>query len=176
VSRTLNGHGLPGSSSGEDEDNGNSLSSTPSHHHHHHTASALPAQQEALNLEVKTANNNNSSSNNNNNNNIATSNGNSRENRIRDRDTIDSTRAAMVELASRKFMEEMLSSSAPPAKRFLPSDDERFLLNGGFPSAHIKISSRGLYPHCACVTLYLTGSPFLVPQTEDLNWKAAVWS
>ena len=123
VSRTMNGHGMPGSSSGE-EDNGNSLSSTPSHHN---VSAALPAQQEALNLEVKAANNNN---------NINTSNGNSR---VRDRDVLE-TRAA-VELASRKLMEEALS--APPAKRFLPSDDERYLLTGGFPSAHIKISSRG---------------------------------
>lgn len=135
VSRTMNGHGMPGSSSGE-EDNGNSMSSTPSH-----PVSALPAQQEALNLEVKAANNNN---------NINTSNGNSRESRLRDRDVIDSSARAAVELASRKFMEEALS--APPAKRFLPSDDERYLLTGGFPSAHIKISSRGqcVHVHVRC--------------------------
>lgn len=134
VSRTMNGHGMQGSSSGE-EDNGNSLSSTPSHHHH--SVSSLPAQQEALNLEVKASNNNN--------NNITTtsnSNGNSRETRIRDRDVLDSRTA--VELASRKFMEDALTG--PPAKRFMPADDERYLLTGGFPSAHIKISSRGNCP------------------------------
>lgn len=126
ISRSMNGHGQlqAGSSSGE-EDNGNSMSSTPSHHN----ANALPAQQEALNLEVKAANNNN---------NINTSNGNSR---VRDRDVLDSSTRVAMELASRKLMEEALS--APPTKRFMASDDERYLLAGGFPSAHIKISSRG---------------------------------
>lgn len=155
VSRTMNGHGMHASSSGE-EDNGNSLSSTPSHHHH--SVSSLPAQQEALNLEVKASNNNN---------NITTSNsnGNSRDSRARDRDVLDS-RAAAVELTSRKFMEEALSG--PPAKRFMPSDDERYLLTaGGFPSAHIKISSRGK-------TLSAFILPLLTPVSFDSRCKISI--
>lgn len=145
VSLAMNGHsGLQAGSSSGEEDNGNSLSSTPSHHNN--AGSIIPAQQEALNLEVKANNNNN------NNTNTSNSNGNSRDSRMRDRDLLDSSTRAAVEsaLASRKFMEEALSG--PPAKRFMPSDDDRFLLTSAYPTAHIKISSRGQYSTFFCLT------------------------
>jgi len=127
VSRQINGHSSQGMSSGE-EDNA-SLSSTPSHHHH---MQSLPAQQEALNLEVKAAAAAAQSMN--------STNG--TRSSARHRDILDTNRAA-VELATRKLMADALSGG-PPAKRFL-SDEERFLLGAGYPTAHIKISSRGMF-------------------------------
>ena len=125
VSRQANGHGSQGVSSGE-EDNG-SISSTPSRHN----VLSTPAQQEALNLDVKGATGNG-----------ASSSSNHKNNRSADgvRDLLDhSTRAAIAEaLASHKFMGDALS--APPAKRFL-SEEDKFILNAGFPSASIKINS-----------------------------------
>ena len=130
VARQVNGHSSQGMSSGE-EDNA-SLSSTPSHHHHHHLPS-IPAQQEALNLEVKGMSHSNT-----------TNGGGGRSERHRDRherDILEQTNRAAVEMATRKLMEDALGG--PPAKRFL-SDEERFLLGAGYPTAHIKISNRGM--------------------------------
>lgn len=124
--------------SGEEDNDGRSTSSTPSHVHinsgvNHISGSNRIDQHEALNLEVKSGaghNNHNSTNNgsaNNNNNNIASIN----------RELLESAR----EMAARKML---LNSelSAPPAKRFL-SDDERFLLNSGLPSAHLSLAGRG---------------------------------
>jgi hypothetical protein len=124
-----NGHSSQGMSSGE-EDNA-SLSSTPSHH-----MQSLPAQNEALNLEVKAQSLSHSNANGGS---MRSDRHRDRLERERERDLLESSRS--VELATRKLMEEALSGG-PPAKRFM-SDEERFLLGAGYPTAHIKISSRG---------------------------------
>lgn len=145
VARQVNGHSSQGMSSG-DEDNA-SLSSTPSHH-----MQSLPAQNEALNLEVKAQA-------------MSQTNGGSRSDRHRDRlererdrELLESNRS--VELATRKLMEEALSGG-PPAKRFL-SDEERFLLGAGYPTAHIKISSRG-----KCITCIVLPTLRLVYEADS---------
>ena len=117
VSRHINGHGSQGGSSGE-EDN-TSMSSTIN------PLLSLSSQSEALNLEVK-PNTNNTSSNLINN---LTNNNNRDSSNLHDSSGID--------LSSRS-----LDLGIPGAKRYL-SEGERFLLNAGVPSAHIKISSRG---------------------------------
>ncbi|KAI1301440.1 AT-rich interactive domain-containing protein 3C [Halotydeus destructor] len=140
VSRHVNGHNSSqGVSSGE-EDNG-SMSSTPTPHLL--SSHSLPAQQEALNLEVKAGSGGlglglglTSG---------ASNNGASRVEASALRDMMQlqeaSARAAM-EVASRKLMEETLG--IPASKRFLSDSDwnERCLINAGLPSAHIKVSSR----------------------------------
>lgn len=100
------------------------MSSTPTHHLH----PSLPAQSEALNLEVKAGSIRDPS--------IGTNNGNNRDTGL---SSVDVSRVAM-EAASRKMMEDALG--VPSAKRFL-AEEERYLLGTGLPSAHIKISSRG---------------------------------
>lgn len=127
VSRQANGHGSQGVSSGE-EDNG-SISSTPSRQCPN--VLTTPAQQEALNLDVKGATGNGASSSNH-----------KSSNRSGDgvRDLLDhnTSRAIAEAFASHKLMGDALS--APPAKRFL-SEEDKFLLSAGFPSASIKINS-----------------------------------
>lgn len=100
------------------------MSSTPTHH----LLPGLPAQQEALNLEVKSNNGREASS--------------LRE--AREAMSMEaSARAAMEAVASRMLKEESLNM--PAAKRFMSETElaERYILNAGIPSAHIKISSRG---------------------------------
>ena len=96
------------------------MSSTPTH-----PLLSLPAQQEALNLEVKSNN--------------------GREPSLRDAMSLDSVtaRAAMDAMASRMLLAKE-ESLAPTAKRFMADSDlaERYMLGAGMPSAHIKISSR----------------------------------
>lgn len=118
VSRHINGHGSQGASSGE-EDNA-SMSSTIN------PLLSLSSQSEALNLEVKPNTNNNTSSNLINN---LTNNNN--------RDSLNHHDNSGMDLSARA-----LEMGVPGAKRYL-SDGERFLLNAGVPSAHIKLTSRG---------------------------------
>lgn len=139
LARSLNGHHQSSSqalSSSGEEDSGS------------HPLHSIPAQAEALNLEVKGSssnNNNNSTTNNNNPNSSSTTNGGSRDltaRHLRERELIETqTRAALEALQARKMMEDVMSAYVPPAKRFL-SEEERYLLGGGYNSAHIKLSSR----------------------------------
>lgn len=138
ISSQLNGHNSQGVSSGE-EDNGSMSSSTPTHLHLH----SPPAQQEApLNLEVKGSGGGLGGLG-------GLGNGGGAPVSLRgaERDVLEASARAAMEVTSRKMMEEALGMA--PSKRhassFLSDSDlaERYILNAGLPSAHIKISSRG---------------------------------
>lgn len=136
-----------------DEDNG-SMSSTPTHHL---SLPLVPAQQEALNLEVKSNNTN------------------GREPTLRERaDALSMeamARAAVEALASRKMMEEALGVG-PAAKRFL-SEEERYILNAEMPSAHIKIASRGLLMNLSSQTRVDFTNSFISFGISLFSWLSA---